>query len=96
MKLALTELEECIAIAFDRLRSRGVAAIETGERDFYWTVLSDEWVDFDQEPKLAVGSLDDDIEGLKSLLEDSSAFSVVDLERLSALLKFLAEEASGT
>ena len=66
---------------------------DTGDRDFYWYVLTDDWLDFQKKPKHSVGSLvDDDIVGLERLARASKPPDILDLERMSAVLKLLAED----
>jgi hypothetical protein len=72
-------------------RSRGVDNVDIDNNDYYWTILSGDWLNFQEKPEPAVGSLEDDILELKKLLAEPSRASSVDLERLSAILKFLSE-----
>ena len=92
MKLTLAQIEACFALLVDMLRRRGIEELETGQRDFYWSVLSGDWLDFNKEPKVAVGSLDDDFAELRRLLSEDSWPSSVDLDRLSSVLRLLSEE----
>lgn len=92
MRLTLDELETCLFSVLAMLRSRGIEFAETDRRDFYWSVLSGDWLDFQKEPDIAVGSLDDDVQGLRRLLSDPSGASAIDLERLAAVLKLLSED----
>jgi len=92
MKLTLADIESCFELLADMLRSKGVEEIETGQHDFYWTVLSGDWLDFAKEPKAAVGSLDDDFAEIKKVVAGESSPSTIDFERLAAVLKLLSEE----
>ncbi len=94
MKLTIPEMESLLRVLFEMLRARGVESVDTAQRDFYWSVLSDDWLNFQQEPKPAVGSLDDDIEELKRLLSEDSDPSLVDLERIATVLRLLADDLS--
>ena len=95
MKLKLAEIEACTRVVFEMLRARGVEGVETGQRDFYWSVLSEDWVNFQEEPNLGVGSLDEDVLGLTKLLSEDSCASVLDLERIASVLRLLADDLSG-
>lgn len=93
MTLSLDEIMRCTEIVFSFIRRNDINSVSDDQCDFYWTVLSEEWLDFQREPKLAVGSLSDDIEQLKKLLKDESAVSSLDIERLASVLKLLAEKS---
>jgi len=94
MNISVVELEKCFEIILQHVRLMGINSIETTEEDFYWTVLSYDWLQFDKEPALAVGSLDDDILELKKIITEPSRTTSVDIERLSAILKLLSERLS--
>lgn len=94
MKLTIPEMELLLAVLLEMLRARGIEAVETGQRDLYWSVLSGDWLDFQKEPKAAVGSLDDDFKELRRLLSRDSCASLVDLERIAAVLRLLADDLS--
>ena len=68
--MTIDELERCILRLLSLARSRGIEKIDTGPRDYYWSIPAPEWVDMTKEPKPAVGSLDDDVSELSKLLED--------------------------
>lgn len=92
MKLTVTELEACFKALIKMLGSRDVEFADTAHRDLYWSILSDDWLDFKKSPVPVVGSLDDDFAMLKKLLSDDSAASLVDLERMATVLRLLADD----
>lgn len=61
------------------------------EYDEYWIITTDEWNKFDAEPKPAVGSLNDDINFLKSVIKEDLNISYLELERLASILRALSE-----
>lgn len=92
--MTIDELEEVILRLLRLARERGVQNLNTGSRDYYWSVSSPEWVDMGKEPSLAVGSLDDDISELTKLLVDSDRASAVDLDRAAAVLRMISDDLS--
>lgn len=92
--MTLIELEACFQLLLEMLRSRGVESVETGQHDLYWSILSEDWLNFQNEPEPAVGSLDDDLRELKRVASGESIASLVDLERIGAVLKLLADDLS--
>ena len=92
MKISLEEVEQCFAILIKMLRSRGVAGIDTSGRDYYWCVLSGDWLEFEDEAKISVGSLEDDLLELQKLTTEDAFPTAVDLERFAAVFRLLAED----
>ena len=60
--------------------------------DYYWCVSEDDLTDMDKVPQLMVGSLQDDVDFLKSLIEEDYDTGYLDLERLSAIFKYLSKQ----
>lgn len=92
--MTIDELEKCISLLLSLARARGVKEIGTGARDYYWNVLGPEWVEMTKEPKLAVGSLDDDVSELSKLLQEPGRASAVDFDRAAALLRLISDDLS--
>lgn len=92
--MTIEDLEKCILRLLRVARSRGIEKIDLGARDYYWNVPGPEWVDMTKEPKLAVGSLDDDVSELIKLLNEPDRASAVDLERAAALLRLISDDLS--
>ena len=92
--MTVDELERCLAELLTLARSRGIHEIERGTHDHYWCVSSPEWLDMTREPKLGVGSLEDDRSELRKLLAQPERASSVDLDRAAAMLRLLSEKIS--
>ena len=92
--MTIDELERCISQLLALARSRGIEKIDTGKRDYYWSVPSPEWVDMTKQPQLTVGSLDDDLAELNKLRAEPERASSVDLDRAAAMLRLISEELS--
>lgn len=93
--MTIDELEKCILRLLSLARSRGVVNIDPGSRDYYWNVPAPAWVDMTKEPKLAVGSLEDDVSELSKLLDNPDRASAVDLDRAAVLLRMISDDLSG-
>lgn len=59
--------------------------------DFYKTITTDEWTNFEDDASYAIGSLKDDWSSLISNLE-SEDLSCIDLERVANVLKAISGE----
>lgn len=95
MKLTIDQLERCVALVLQRARAQGITEIDTGDRDLYWTALGEEWMNFQSEPELAVGSLDHDLEQLAAVLDEPSRLSGNEFDRVAAAIRFVGLLASG-
>lgn len=93
MPLSLQNLRTCLHHVSKMLQDRGIEEVTNGADDFYWTVDSDTRCDVSQDPEINVGSLIDDIAELQKLLAEPSRASVVDLERLASVLRYLADSS---
>ena len=58
--------------------------------DFYWSVPEEDLTDTKKVPDLLVGSLKDDIGFLNSLVDEDYDSGFLELERLSAVFKYLS------
>jgi hypothetical protein len=83
-----------IELIFNRLiekfKMENIAEISF-EDDMYWNVPVENIATFPSEPELSVGSLDDDINFLKSLIDEDYTTDFLELERLSTVLKFMSK-----
>jgi len=73
---------------------RGIVMIDTGDRDAYLAIATDEMFDVYTEPDqpLPIGSLDDDLTELTKILTDKDrAITALDLERLGNVLRAASE-----
>lgn len=57
----------------------------------YWIITTDEWNEFKDNPKPAVGSLAEDIEYLKKSIANNKINSYVDFDRLASILRAISE-----
>lgn len=93
--MTVDELERCIGRLLAHLRSGGITTVDTGPYDYYWTVISPEWLDMEGSPELAVGSLVDDLAELQKLQLEPGRASAVDLDRVAAILRLLSDQLCG-
>jgi hypothetical protein len=91
--IALNNIEIIINNLISKLRNNGIERLSFSD-EMYWEVPIDEFTSFPQKPDLIVGSLSDDISFLNSLVEEGYVTNFLELERLSALFKFMAKEYS--
>ena len=91
--MTIEELEQCLSQLLALARSRGMEKIDAGKRDDFWSVPSPEWVDMTKEPRLMVGSLDDDLAELNKLRTEPERVSTVELDRAAAILRLISISA---
>lgn len=92
MKLTLSQIEKLLEIFYNYLQSRGVQTITfSNEDDYYIEIPYDEIQDILKSKSCTnyiIGSLDEDIEGLKKLfLEAERTPTRIDIQRLGDVLK---------
>jgi hypothetical protein len=63
--------------------------------DEYWIISTDEWSNFDSVPKPLVGSLNDDINFLRFVIEENLDASYLELERIASILRAISEALTG-
>jgi len=73
----------------NKLRSKNEINL-TFEDDWYWVVPEDSLTNLSVQPDLEVGSIKDDIDFLNSLVDEDYDTNFLELERLSALFRFLS------
>lgn len=85
------ELKELFKMVIDQLEVlEDIKEIEI-DRDMYRFIPTDKWESFEQEP--LIGSLEDDLEGLQKILNDTDrAMSYVDFDRIASILHFISEK----
>ena len=91
-KISLSEIEEIFKRLIEKLKFEEFkeTSIDT---DNYWIITADEWSDFENEVDPSVGSLIDDVEALKLLIEDSDRpCSFVDFDRFASVLRYISEK----
>lgn len=91
--ISLDNIELIIKNLILKLRDKGIKELHFDD-EMYWDVSIDEFISFPQKPDLIVGSLADDIAFLNSLIEENYIVNFLELERLSALFKFMANQHS--
>lgn len=69
MKINLLQLAVLASRLVESYAERGVDSVHLTDMDQYWIVESPEWMNFQEEPKLSVGSLQDDWSMLQRVLE---------------------------
>jgi hypothetical protein len=74
---------------------RGISAVEVDGMDEYWQASAPEWTDFTKQPELSVGSLSDDWEALKKVLDGEEIPTANDFDRLATLLHVVSEQIAG-
>jgi hypothetical protein len=87
----LDQLELLFKVVLDNLKRSNIRELSFDE-DNYWDVPSEDITSFPEKPELEVGSLHDDINFLKSLIEEGYRTDFLELERLAALLKFMSKK----
>ena len=85
MTIKINELDELYKFTIKSLKQSGFEEFEINS-DYYWMTDADERENMGQKPKLLVGSLIDDYESLKKLIEKIQPLTIVDLERMGNLL----------
>lgn len=88
--MTLAELEQCVHILLRHAASWGVGEVP-GDRDYYWTVGSPDWLTVPDDPEVGIGSFADDEAELRKLLADPARAAATDLDRVAHLLKLVSE-----
>lgn len=88
--IKIEEIEILLAKTIKKLKEEKHKEFSFGY-DEYWIITTDEWNKFDAEPKPAVGSLNDDINFLKSVIKEDLSISYLELERLASILRAISE-----
>jgi len=82
MKVKVQELKQVCELILTYLEQYGCSEIEL-EQDWYWTVISrEDLYANDGHPKLGVGSLSDDLEGLEKILDGTYPLTTIDFHGL--------------
>lgn len=91
ISISTNNLEIVLRKLIDRLHTAGINEFSF-EDDFYWHVPIENLNSLQAQPELTVGSLSDDINFLNSLIEEDYTTDFLELERLSALFRFISKE----
>ena len=91
ISIKLIELELLIAKLFSKLRKEEFEEFEFIE-DPYWIIHTEEWSNFNETPKPAVGSLEDDVKYLKEVINNDEYITYLELERLASVLRAMSKQ----
>lgn len=91
IRISTNNIEIILKRLVDRLREAGIKEFSF-EDDFYWNVPIEDLNSLSTQPELTVGSIADDINFLNSLIEEDYTTDFLELERLSALFRFISKE----
>ena len=93
--MKIVDMRRCLEILLNHAEQiHGVTDINIDGVDYYWTVSSDDWLEMSEAPEAVVGSLVDDCQELRSVLDSPDQASALDLERASNLLRLLSDQIS--
>ena len=91
IRITVNEIELICKSLIQKLKNHGIEYVDI-DTDYYWIVTTDEWDDFTSSPdEISVGSLIDDWESLKKILEQQNIVTFVDYERFANILRAVAE-----
>lgn len=88
--ITLLEIEILFKLVINKLKKDDQHSFRLS-MDEYWLILPDEWTNFETQPRLAVGSLSEDLHYLKRSVFENEISTYSDLDRLSILLRFISE-----
>jgi hypothetical protein len=89
--ISTNDLKIIFSRIIDKLEFENIDRIDL-EIDFYWYISAEVWQSFEQPPAL-LGSLKDDINSLKSLINDPERHcTYVDFDRVANVLKGISEK----
>ena len=92
IEIEVRQLQQIANRLFEHiLVNRGVSKI-TLDKDFYWDISSDDLYNVEREPKMGMGSLNDDWEFVSDLLDKDSVPVSYSFTELAPLLRFLGEK----
>ena len=89
--LSVNNLEIILTRLIANLREQGIQELFF-DKDMYWEVPIDQLDLLTEEPKLIVGSLEDDVSFLNRTIEEEIITNYLELERLSAVFKAMAKQ----
>ena len=89
-RIFINQLAQLFQRILDKLKSENVTSIDI-EDDLYRIIPTYEWGKFEKDV-IVVGSLEDDIESLRKLLDDPERpCTYVDFDRLASVLRAISE-----
>lgn len=92
MKTCITvnEIKQIFEYLLQRINNDNIESVDV-ETDYYWLIASDEWDNFESSPEAVVGSLVDDWNSLKEILESNRTATYLDYERFASILRAISE-----
>lgn len=94
MNIKLEALITILELIVKKAHSSGIENIDI-DIDYYWNISSEDKINFTKvTPEICVGSLIDDIEELKKLLDQKNTPSILDFDRLGNLIILIGEKLS--
>jgi len=88
--IEISEIEHLFKSVIDKLKKENVNSIDI-YNDFYRFIPADKWDSY-EENIILVGSLDDDVESLKKVLNDPDReLTFVDFDRLASVLHAISQ-----
>jgi hypothetical protein len=89
--ITIDSIETLMNNLLERLRRENITEL-TFDEDNYWNVPMDNMSCFPSEPNLTIGSINDDIDFLNSLIDEDYTTEYLEIERLAAVLRFTARK----
>ncbi|MDF2384856.1 hypothetical protein JMG10_25510 [Nostoc ellipsosporum NOK] len=93
IKIEVQYIERLFERLIERLKKDGFDTLSF-DNELYWKIPIKSIDIITQEPDLTIGSLEDDIHFLKSLIDEDYDTQYLELERLAAVLKIFGKKAS--
>lgn len=91
MTITIDELRILFEKVIEKLQQDDIDTISSIEKlDYYWTIPTSQWTKLDADAKPVLGSLVDDWECLQEVISSDNILSIVDLERIAAILKAMS------
>ncbi|WP_207515618.1 hypothetical protein [Longitalea luteola] len=94
-EITIDALESILKNLIERLRKKDINELSF-DNDWYWNIPTESLSSFPTEPSLTVGSLNDDVDFLNSLVKEDFTTDFLELERLAALFKFMSKKFSSS
>ena len=92
MKIKTEDLERCFKEIINKLREENIDLIKINT-DYYQLISAGQWDNFEYNEDPSVGSLFDDIESLKKMInEQDIPCTYVDFDRVSSVLRAISQE----
>jgi hypothetical protein len=94
MKIFINDLRILCEKILTKAEKSGIKELEI-DFDYYWDVSSEDKCNLEtKDPDVIVGSLVDDLNGLKNILKNENPPTIIDFERLGSLIKAAGDSIS--